>query len=238
MSSHASLTVLLPFAVFAPSLSLAQSVTFNKDIAPIIYNNCSSCHRPGEAAPFSLLSYQDVSKRGSIIASVTQSRFMPPWKADVTSYPFRDERRLKDAEIALIQDWVKHGMPEGKASDAPAATEIRFGLDAWRAGPDRRDARRVSRSAGWPGYLSQHRGAARPEGRQMDHRDRYEAVRAFRGPPRFVFRRPERQGPQPPLAGAGAWLQRYAARWRRRTPWGAGRSARSRTSCPTVSRGS
>src|SRR5580704_14093603 len=138
MTPRASLAVFIPLAAFAPALSLgqtaAQTVTFNKDIAPIVYNNCSSCHRPGEAAPFSLLSYQDVSKRGRIIASVTQARFMPPWKADVTSYPFRDERRLKDAEIALIQDWVTHGMPEGKASDAPPPPKFDSG---WMLGePD------------------------------------------------------------------------------------------------------
>ncbi|MGA2716039.1 MAG: hypothetical protein ABSG41_23310 [Bryobacteraceae bacterium] len=98
---------------------MAQAVTFNKQIAPIVYKNCSSCHRPGEAAPFPLLSYQDVSKRGRLIASVTESRFMPPWKAEAGSYPFKDERRLTSAEIAQIQDWVKQGMPEGKAADAP-----------------------------------------------------------------------------------------------------------------------
>lgn len=112
----------------------AQTVTFNKQIAPIIYNNCSSCHRPGEAAPFSLLSYQDVAKRGKLIATVTRSRIMPPWKADVGSYAFKDERRLKDSDIALIQDWVKQGLPEGKASDAPPAPKFTSG---WMLGePD------------------------------------------------------------------------------------------------------
>src|SRR5580704_7113949 len=138
MTPRASLAVFIPLAAFAPALSLgqtaAQTVTFNKDIAPIVYNNCASCHRPGEAAPFSLLSYQDVSKRGRIIASVTQSRFMPPWKAEATSYPFRDERRLKDSEIALVQQWVKQGMPEGKPSNAPAPPKFASG---WMLGePD------------------------------------------------------------------------------------------------------
>ena len=134
MNSHASLAVFAALAAFAPADSLAQTVTFNKDIAPIVYNNCASCHRPGEAAPFSLLSYQDVSKRGRIIASVTQSRFMPPWKAEETSYPFRDERHLKDSEIALIQQWVKQGMPEGKSSDAPPPPKFASG---WMLGePD------------------------------------------------------------------------------------------------------
>ena len=113
--------------VVSSAQTVAQPVTFNKDIAPIIYKNCASCHRPGEAAPFSLLSYQDVSKRGRIVALVTQSRFMPPWKAEETSYPFRDERRLKDSEIALIQQWVKQGVPEGKPSDAPAPPEFASG---------------------------------------------------------------------------------------------------------------
>ena len=133
MNSHASIAIFAALAAFAPALS-AQTVTFNKDIAPIVYSNCASCHRPGEAAPFSLLSYQDVSKRGRIIASVTQSRFMPPWKAEETSYPFRDERRLKDSEIALIQQWVKQGMPEGKPSDAPPPPKFASG---WMLGePD------------------------------------------------------------------------------------------------------
>jgi hypothetical protein len=134
MNSHASIPVFAALAALSPILSVAQTVTFNKDIAPIVYNNCASCHRPGEAAPFSLLSYQDVSKRGRIIASVTQSRFMPPWKAEETSFPFRDERRLKDNEIALIQQWVKQGMPEGKPSDAPPPPKYASG---WMLGePD------------------------------------------------------------------------------------------------------
>ncbi len=120
----------LSFAALAP----AQTVTFNKQIAPIIYNNCSSCHRPGEAAPFSLLSYPDVAKRARLIATVTESRQMPPWKADVGSYAFKDERRLKDGEIALIQDWVKQGTPEGRAADAPTPPKFASG---WMLGePD------------------------------------------------------------------------------------------------------
>ncbi len=95
----------------------AQSATFNHDIAPIIYRNCSSCHRPGEAAPFALLSYPDVVKKGKTIAKATASRVMPPWKAEPASYSYRDERRLAEEQIALIQSWVKEGMPEGPASE-------------------------------------------------------------------------------------------------------------------------
>jgi mono/diheme cytochrome c family protein len=111
----------------------AETVTFNRQIAPIIYNNCSSCHRPGEAAPFSLLSYQDVMKKGQIIAAVTSSRLMPPWKAEPASYSYRDERRLKDSDIALIDQWVKQGMPEG---DSPKPASPKF-ASGWQLGePD------------------------------------------------------------------------------------------------------
>ena len=112
----------------------AQTVTFNKQIAPIVYNNCSSCHRPGEAAPFSLLSYQDVAPKARIIAAVTSSHQMPPWKAEPASYSYRDERRLTDAQIQLIQAWVKQGMPEGKPEDRPAPPKFSSG---WMLGePD------------------------------------------------------------------------------------------------------
>jgi mono/diheme cytochrome c family protein len=121
--------------VFAVSANAsAEPVTFNKDIAPIIYNNCSECHRPGQAAPFSLLSYQDVAKKAKLIATVTASRQMPPWKAEPASFAYRDERRLKDTDIALLRQWVKDGMPEGKVSDKPAVPEFKSG---WRLGePD------------------------------------------------------------------------------------------------------
>src|SRR5437773_11804378 len=79
------------------------TVTFNRQIAPIIYRNCSSCHRPGEAAPFPLLSYEDVVKKSKMIGKVTRSRLMPPWKAEPASYAYRDERRLTEREIDLIQ---------------------------------------------------------------------------------------------------------------------------------------
>jgi hypothetical protein len=112
----------------------SKPVTFSHDIAPIIYDNCSSCHRPGEAAPFSLLSFADVSKRGRLIATVTASRVMPPWKAEAGSYAFRDERRLSESQVALIGEWVKQGMPEGNPKDAPPAPKFSSG---WMLGePD------------------------------------------------------------------------------------------------------
>jgi mono/diheme cytochrome c family protein len=108
---------LIPTALAAPDS--ASAPTFNRDIAPIIYRNCSSCHRPGEAAPFSLLTYGDVAKKGKLIAAVTASDYMPPWKAEPASYAYRDERRLDSGEIELIGAWVKAGMPEGNAHNVP-----------------------------------------------------------------------------------------------------------------------
>ena len=108
-------------------------VTFNRDIAPIIYQNCSVCHRPDQAAPFELLSYQHVAKKGKLIAKVTAGHIMPPWKAEPASYPYSDDRRLNEDQIALIQAWVKAGMPEGegKAPDPPKFAS------GWRLGePD------------------------------------------------------------------------------------------------------
>jgi hypothetical protein len=116
------------------SLDAATQVTFNHDVAPILYRNCSECHHPGEAAPFSLMSYQDALKKGKMIAKVTGSGVMPPWKAEPASFAYRDERRLKDQDIAAIRSWVEGGMPEGNASEKPESPKFASG---WRLGePD------------------------------------------------------------------------------------------------------
>jgi mono/diheme cytochrome c family protein len=108
--------------------------TFTETIAPILYQNCVTCHRPGEAAPFSLISYDDARKRGTLIATVTKSRYMPPWHAAHGFGDFEGERRLSDAQIAAIGDWVKQGMPQGDVSKMPKMPEFQEG---WRLGkPD------------------------------------------------------------------------------------------------------
>src|SRR5215471_18353924 len=100
--------------------SEAATPTFNKDIAPILYKNCAICHRPGEVAPFSLLTYQDAAKRAKLIVVVTQKRYMLPWKAEHGYGDFSNERRLTDDQIALIEGWVDAGAPEGDAADRTA----------------------------------------------------------------------------------------------------------------------
>ena len=109
-------------------------VTFNHDIAPIVYRYCSSCHRPGEAGPFPLLTYQDVKKHGRQIVAVTQSRFMPPWLPEPGELKFADERRLTDQQLATIRTWVEQGMLEGKATDLPPRPKF---VEGWQLGqPD------------------------------------------------------------------------------------------------------
>ena len=132
MQTGRVVSLMAALGVALPGLHAAE-VTFNREIAPVIHRNCSSCHRPGEAAPFPLLSYQDVVKKGRMIGKVTAGRVMPPWKAEPASYAYRDERRLSESEIALIQDWVKQGMPEG-SGDQPKPPKF---TSAWRLGePD------------------------------------------------------------------------------------------------------
>ena len=109
--------------------------TFNKDIAPILYQNCATCHRPGEVAPFSLLTYQDAAKRAAQLATVTGKRVMPPWKPEPGYGSFANERRLSVAQLLLIRDWAKAGAPEGGARDKPALPVFPEG---WEGGqPDK-----------------------------------------------------------------------------------------------------
>jgi len=109
-------------------------VTFSENIAPIVYENCVTCHRPGEAAPFALISYDDVKKRGSLIASVTKSRYMPPWHAAHGYGEFAAERRLSDEQIAMIGAWVKDGMPQGDPAKMPKVPQF---TEGWHLGkPD------------------------------------------------------------------------------------------------------
>jgi mono/diheme cytochrome c family protein len=93
--------------------------TFAETIAPIVYRNCSVCHRPGEAGPFPLLSYEDVVNKAQTIAEVTKSRYMPPWPADTSYSHFLGERVLSDSEIQSIAAWVEGGTPRGDPAKEP-----------------------------------------------------------------------------------------------------------------------
>jgi len=111
-----------------------SQVTFNRDIAPIMFRSCAQCHRPGESAPFSLLTYSDAKRHARQIADVTESRAMPPWLPEPQKLKFADELRLSDAEIDLIKHWVDEGAPEGAPADLPPQPEF---VEGWGVGkPD------------------------------------------------------------------------------------------------------
>ena len=116
------------------SSAVPAQVTYNRDIAPIIFHACATCHRPGEAAPFSLLTNSDVKKHARQIVDVTQSHAMPPWLPEPQELKFADELRLSDAEINLMRRWVEQGAVEGDAADLPPAPKF---VEGWRLGePD------------------------------------------------------------------------------------------------------
>jgi len=114
--------------------SAGAPVTFNRDIAPIMFRSCAMCHRPGEAGPFSLLTYSDAKKHARQIAEVTRSRAMPPWLPEPQELKFADDLRLPDAEINFIQRWVEQGAVEGDAADLPAQPKFVEGW--WLGEPD------------------------------------------------------------------------------------------------------
>jgi len=109
-------------------------VTFTRDIAPILFQSCAPCHRPGEAAPFSLLSYDDAKSHAHQITAVTERRIMPPWLPEPDDPKFADDLRLTAEQIALLKEWVEQGTTEGPPSDLPAKPQF---VEGWQLGkPD------------------------------------------------------------------------------------------------------
>jgi Flp pilus assembly protein TadD/mono/diheme cytochrome c family protein len=108
------------------------TITFNRQIAPILYHHCSSCHHPGGSGPFSLLSYTDAKRWGTTIQTVTQTRYMPPWLPEPGFGNFADSRRLSNEYLSLIKTWVEAGMPEGESTEAQNPPV--FSKD-WQLGP-------------------------------------------------------------------------------------------------------
>ena len=112
----------------------AEPLTFSKQIAPIIFDRCAPCHRPGEAAPFSLLTYGEVRKRGAQIVQVTAKRYMPPWMPEPGHGDFAGSLRLSDQQIDVLARWVRQGMIEGDPADLPPAPRF---TEGWQLGtPD------------------------------------------------------------------------------------------------------
>jgi len=132
--SRPLLIALVTAAVLPLSTNAAESPTFTEHIAPIVFANCTGCHRPGEAAPFALTNFREVQKRGKLIAQVTEEGDMPPWSVRAGDVPFKETRELSTAQTDLIRAWVDAGMPEGPADKLPDLPKF---TEGWQLGtPD------------------------------------------------------------------------------------------------------
>jgi tetratricopeptide (TPR) repeat protein len=108
--------------------------TFNRDVAPIVFRHCTPCHAEGGAAPFTLMSYDDVRDHASQVVEITASRTMPPWLPTPGVSRFVGERTLSGAELRTLAAWVDAGRLEGDAADLPTRPET---TTSWRVGaPD------------------------------------------------------------------------------------------------------
>src|SRR5215475_983634 len=106
MRKSASALFLLASASASAQDKVQDKVTFNRDVAPILWKHCASCHHPGEVGPFSLLTYKDAAKRARFLRDITASRRMPPWKAEPGFGEFENKRGLSNGEIKTIARWA------------------------------------------------------------------------------------------------------------------------------------
>jgi len=135
--------VLLGFAVgIMPVLFAADSgpevkheVTYSKDVAPILYRNCTGCHRPNDIAPMSLMTYKEARPWAASVRQAVLQRVMPPWHADPHFGKFANDPRLSDVEIQTIDEWVKQGAKEGDPASLPVAPTY---VDGWKIGKPNR----------------------------------------------------------------------------------------------------
>jgi len=122
------------FAILGLAAPAFGQVTFNKNVAPIVFNKCAQCHHPGGSAPFSLLTYRTARQHATQMALLTKKRVMPPWKAVAGHEKFIGLDPLSDAEIAVFEEWAAQGAREGSRRDLPAVPRWAAG---WQLGtPD------------------------------------------------------------------------------------------------------
>ncbi len=122
-------------AVHGAAQSQAAVPTFTKDVAPILFKNCTTCHRPGEIAPMSLLTYEAARPYARAIFEEVRDGHMPPWHAEAPGGTFTNERRLSDAEKNILMQWATNGAPKGNAADMPEAPTY---AEGWQLGtPDK-----------------------------------------------------------------------------------------------------
>jgi hypothetical protein len=126
--------VLLTLAVSAAAATSGGGVTFNKEVLPILQKRCQDCHRPGEAVPMSLITYQDARPWAKAMREAVATRKMPPWFADPHVGKFANDRSLSQFEIDTLVAWADGGAKEGDPKDAPAPRQF---VDGWNIGkPD------------------------------------------------------------------------------------------------------
>lgn len=120
------LVIFILYIIYSPIFGQDNTVTYYGKIEAIISKNCMPCHSPGQSGPFSLLTFEDVVKRGDFIEHVTKTGYMPPWKADREFQQYKNERGLTPDEIEAIQIWLKNGMPKGKKSKKGYRSELQI----------------------------------------------------------------------------------------------------------------
>ena len=126
--------LLLCAALFGMPAFSQSEVTFTRDVAPVFFQKCATCHRPNDIAPMSLLSYQSARSWAKAVREAVLSKKMPPWHADPAYGEFKDDARLTTEQIRTIRDWVDQGAKEGDPKDLPPIPPM---TDGWRIGkPD------------------------------------------------------------------------------------------------------
>ena len=126
-------TAVVAVLVGAGQAAAADAPTFYKDVLPVLQANCQTCHRPGEVAPMSLLTYEEARPWAKAIKTAVASKKMPPWFADPAYGHFSNERRLSAPQIELLGAWADAGAPAGDEKDAPPPVEFTSG---WNIKPD------------------------------------------------------------------------------------------------------
>src|SRR3989475_7100936 len=127
----AGLTVV---AVAAGATGQSSPPTFSKDVLPILQKNCQTCHRPGQVAPMSLVTYKDARPWAKAIKAAVTVRKMPPWFADPQYGHFTNDRSLKQSEIDTLVQWADSGAAEGDPQDAPPP--VQWPTAGWGIQPD------------------------------------------------------------------------------------------------------
>ena len=120
----AALPLLLAGAAFAAADRSEGAVTFSKDVAPILQENCQTCHRPGDIAPMSLMTFKEARPWAKSIRQVVSDRTMPPWHADAPAGTFHNERILSEGERKTLASWATAGAPKGDDRDMPPAPKL------------------------------------------------------------------------------------------------------------------